>query len=282
MKHDRSRLQYFAKHYFGTKRHIGTAAAKKRAQAIRTIIIDTHSLSNEQLSLDRAIRYGGSGHDPLTVAQRALVGQRSILAPALPTLTSATAPVAILSGRVQGTVWHHGAAFTAAWVGPATSIAHHANLTDTEREQLLLQCRKLAAHGSTVYAVAYSEHAKAPTSYNKTDAQVVGLLVLHPHVHHGTEEVIARIREAGIAIVYASKDTEHTVQSFAAASLLAPNHAAPFVYRPGRTLPVNAELYASLTATIRQKLITSYPSEHTLVVDEPLPEFWHTFATFLK
>lgn len=272
-------LQSFTEHYFHRKlSRLSKHKLAEQVAAITTLIIDTPSLATGEMVFDRALSFNNSTDDTIATANRALSGTDNALSRALK--SSSQGHISIISGRVLGTVWHHGTRYTSAWIGKPTAIAHHADLTDTEREQLLLECRKLAAHGSDVYAVAEASHDAAPTTYRGARAKIVGLLVFHPQLHHTIEETVAAIHQAGIAIVYASKDSEHTVQMFATASLIAPN-SIPFTYRPGRTLPNDGVLYASLTDKKRAEIIHHYPATSVLVVNEPLPVFWKSFTTFL-
>lgn len=249
-------------------------AAKGQVATITRYIVDTANLTDGQLVFDRAIALGNSQENPLEIARRALVGSTDPLAHAIGPGRHSAAPVQIIPGKVTGTIWHHGTGYTSAWVGKPSSIAHHAKLSDNEREALLLQARKLAAHGSIVYAVAISAHTDLPASYRDQLSNVAGLLVLHPVLYPGTEEVVGRIHASGADIIYISKDTEHTVQTFAAASLIADQTSIPFVYRPGRPLPESAQLYASLDDTTYAKVLASLKNDRAVVVDGPLPVFW--------
>lgn len=223
---------------------------------------------------DRATTLGNGQENPLEVAQRALVGSAGPLARAIGPGRHSGAPVQIVPGKVTGTIWRHGTGYVSAWVGKPSSIAHHARLSDNEREVLLLQARKLAAHGSSVYAVAASSHASLPTSHRDKSSDIVGLLVLHPVLYPGTEEVVGRIHASGADIIYVSKDTEHTVQTLAAVSLIADTASVPFVHRPGRPLPESAQLYAALDDATYAKVLASLKNEHAAVVEGPLPAFW--------
>lgn len=279
----RARKQ-FAEHYFGIPYSLRTKTVlTRRASHITTFIIDTSALTNGKLLFDRTVPYGGSKHDVLATARKAVTShQPSALSTAIGQNSSRSLPVSIISDRVQGTVWHHGEGYSAAWVGKPTSIAHHADLSDTEREQLLLHIREISAHGSQVYAVAMSDHHTQPHSYNGSNATVIGLLVFHPQMYDTVETTVAAIRQKGFTIVYASKDSEQTVQTLAKASLIEAHAANTFVYRPGRKVPPDYTLYASLTDKARQSLMATYDPTTMLEVTEPITDFWPMFKSFLR
>lgn len=255
---------------------------RRKAKRITTVIIDTAALTSGDLVFDRVVPISGTDNEVLSTAHDALSGRKGPLGNALGEAQDTAPPIAFFSGRTEASVRHYGEQFEAAWIGKPTTIAHQARLTDTEREQFLMMARKLAAHGSAVYAVARSQSHKAPTSYSDVSVEIIGLVLFHPQLHHGTESAVAAIKDNDITVVYASGDTEHTVMNLAGASLVANQSTVPFVYRAGRELPGAAILYASLSDSAHNKVIASFPKQSTLVVNEPLPEFWRDFTTFLR
>lgn len=48
--------------------------------------------------------------------------------------------------------WHHGSEYETFWFGDVMLLLHYAHITDTEREQLLLNARKAEASGRAAYA----------------------------------------------------------------------------------------------------------------------------------
>ena len=281
MKSSRATAKSFALRYFGKAPGIRTTAAlRRKAQHITTIIVDTDNLTSGAVSFDRAIPLGGSTSSVVAMARRALANNEGPLTAALEATPVNTA-VKSFSGQTLGAVYHHGESFTSVWVGKPTTLAHHAGLTDTEQERLLLQARKLAAHGSIVYAVAEASSIKVPTSLKDVTVKIVGLLLFHPQLYHGTEEAVARIREANKRIIYVSKDPEHTVLQFATLSLITNQSSVPFVYRPGRALPKSAACYAALSDDTRAEVVAQFPKESTLIVEGPLPDFWQGLSALL-
>ena len=277
----------FIDHYFpgSAGRLLSLSAAKKQASAITTLVVDTLNLTDGSVQLDRALPFGTSGHVPLHDAKKAMVGQTGFLSRALLEPGDESVehyqPIQIITDSVSGSVWHYGQIYKSYWIGRATSIAHRAELTENERESFLMTCRKLAAHGSKVYAVSYSEHEHLPKSYKSVHSHIVGILVFHPNLYAGTEEAVAAIHNQSLGIVYASQDSEHDVQAFARRSCIDTSNAIPFVWRAGRELPVDHTLYAGLTGAQRENVIRQFPNALVLAHDEPLAQFWKQFSRFL-
>ncbi len=276
----RKQQRAFAERYFGGEPQ---RVAKQHAANIRTIVIDTPSLTDGSILFDRSVHFGVTNHNVLSYAKKALVGQDTPVSRAINGQVSQSSdnhsPVRSVAGNVTGSVWHHGETYKSYWVGKPTSVAHGADLTENERESFLMTARKLAAHGSKVYAVAYSEHTAEPASYQESRSEIIGLLVFHPLLYPGTEQAVAAIQANNIDIIYASEDSEHEVRVFSYTSCLAPS-ASVTVQRPGRELSLDDTLYASLDTLTKRKIISHYPKESRLVVPEPLVEFWRTFSTF--
>lgn len=281
MSQPQKKQQAFADRYF---RGATVRIARQQAKNLRTVIVDTPNLTDGCLHFDRSISIGSSGHAVLDDARKALSGQHTALAEAISsrdhTATSHHLPVKSITGSVAGSVWHHGETFKTYWVGKPTSIAHHADLTENERESFLMMVRKLAVHGSKVYAVAYGEHVTAPASYDEVSSTVVGLLVFHPILYPGTEAAVAGLHMRSMTIVYASRDSEHDVRLFARASCIDTSHTPIFVLRPGREVPLDYTLYAALDESKKQAIANHYPKDSVIILAEPLVDFWQTFTSF--
>ncbi len=282
MKSSRADAKAFALHYLGLAPTVrNKTAVRRQAQRITTVIVDTKALTSGELTFDRAIPLVGSEKSVIETAHHALAGHEGMLVAALGVESKKSTSIKLFSGRATGSLRHQGELFAGAWIGKPTTIAHQAELTDTERERFLMQARQLAAHGSMVYAVARSYSKQAPNSFRDVSVEIVGLLLFHPQLYHGTEEAVARIREADIDIVYVSRDPEHTVLEFATLSLITNQSVVPFVYRPGRALPESAVCYASLSEKAYNQVLARFPKESTVIVDEPLPAFWRGLSSFL-
>ncbi len=288
MTSSKKRLEAFAAEYFHARRSglLGISrAARQKAEAITTLIIDTNNLATGNLRFSRTMPATTSDARLRQAAAQALAGhdtaESSVIMQALGALSAKIAPIAAPNDIVLGSVWHHGEGFESFWIGSMPSITHYADLTENERETLQILTRKLAAEGAVVYAVASSKSAAQPHRYRDARATYLGLLVFHPVLFTGTEQTVADIRGAGIDIVYASQNPEHVAQSFAHASCIAPNHVVAYKYRRGHPLPLDKMLYAHLPSTARQQIIAHYGAE-ALVVRGSLVDFWQLLKELRK
>jgi len=122
-----------------------------------------------------------SQSDIFTCAQHALLGvtdftlqvlQRSI--PQVP----ATAHRPISTGNtsdIAWATWHHGKDFYTYWCGDVTAVLHHASLTDTERETVLLRARKAEGQGMQTFATGAKLTHQAPRAV-EFDIEHIGLI----------------------------------------------------------------------------------------------------------
>ena len=287
MTSGKKHLQAFAAEYFHARRSpLGVSrAARQKAAAITTLIIDTKNLATGDLRFYRTIAKEGSDVTPHQAAIKALAGhataESSVIMRALGADAPHILPIAAPNDIVLGSVWHRGEGFEAFWIGSLPSILHYADSTENEREHLHLLSRQLAAEGAVVYAVATSQGAAQPHRYRDVRATYIGLLIFHPVLFPGTEQAVAAIRAAGLSIIYASQNPEHVVQSFAHASCISPGPAIPYKHRRGHVLPHDKLLYAHLTAAARQQIIDSYGSK-VLVVRGSLVAFWQQLKLLRK
>jgi len=125
-----------------------------------------------------------SQSDVFTCAQHALLGattstlqvlQRSI--PQVPAATHTPISTGDISGIAWAT-WHHGADFYTYWCGDVTAILHHASLTDTERETVLLRAHKAEGQGMQVFATGAKLTHRAPRAL-ESNIEHIGLIFAH-------------------------------------------------------------------------------------------------------
>lgn len=282
MKSSRASAKAFALRYFNTTPTLrNKTTLRRKAKRITTVVVDTNNLTNGALTFDRAVPISGTISDVIDTAHQALAGHDGVLSDAL-SVRPSKAPIKHFSGKATGSVRHHGELFISTWVGKPTALAHQADFTDTEQERFLMHARQLAAHGSMVYAVGRATSKQLPASYKEVSVEIVGLLLFHPRLYHGTEEAVALIREADIDIMYVSQDPEHIVLQFATLSLIANQSTVPFVYRPGRAIPKSAVCYAALSDAAKANVVNGLDKDSTLIVNEPLPDFWQGISGFLR
>ena len=274
-------LQSFAREYFNARRTpLGISrAAKQKAKAITTIVVDTDCLTAGTVRFSRTVPAAGSSDSELReAAARALAGHSTtesrLVREALNIPPGAAKPIAAPNDIALGSVWHHGEYYETLWIGSIASITHYADLTENEREKLHLLSRKIATDGLVAYAVSSSITATPPRRYKEMSARYLGVILLQPVLFGSIEQAVADIRAHDITIIYASQNPEHVVQSFARRSCIASGPAIVHTYRRGHALPPNEPLYAHLPATVRDQLISRYGAQG-IVVRGSLVDFWH-------
>lgn len=287
MTPSKKRLGAFAAEYFHARQSpLGISrAARQKAEAITTLIVDTNNLATGNLRFSRTMPAATSDARLRQAATQALAGhdtaESSVIMHALGVPAAKVAPIAAPNDIVLGSVWHHGEGFESFWIGSMPSITHYADLTENEREQLNVLGRKLAAEGAIAYAIATSKSSAQPHRYRDVRAAYLGLLVFHPVLFTGTEQAVADIRAHDIDIVYASTNPEHVAQSFAHASCIAANHVVAHKYRRSHPLPLDKMLYAHLSPAARQQIIAHYGGQ-ALAVRGSLVDFWQQLKALRK
>lgn len=124
-------------------------------------------------------------HDIATSASHALIGAVDetygvVKACLTQARTSTQQPINIGHNKhLTWATWHHGREYETFWFGDVTALLHYAHITDTEREQLMLNARKAASRGQTAYATARAITVAVPSKpqINLTD---VGLIFTAP------------------------------------------------------------------------------------------------------
>ncbi len=288
MTPSKASLQNFAAEHFNARRSatLGVShAARARAAAITTLIVDTDNLVTGQLQFSRLISDNANDAPLRRAAIAALAGhdtaESRLIIKAMGGTPAKIAPIAAPNDIALGSVWHRGEAFESFWIGSAPSIAHYADLTENERERLTNEMRKLTLEGAVVYAVATATSATQPHRYRDVRATFLGLVVFHPTLFAGTEPTVADIHAHGLQIIFASGQPEHIVQSYARASCIVAHHSTVYNYRRGHKLPLDKQLYSHLSAAARQQIIDSY-GDSALVVNGSLVDFWQTLKSLRK
>lgn len=276
--------------YFGIKISMFRPIPKSLLQRIRsisTLVIDTDCITDGTLHFDRTVGYDDhSSQDTVDAALHALVGNTSTLATtlrqALPNHNTPYDPVAHHDATYLSSTWHHGERYQTYWIGEPAQLLSAIDLTDNEREKLVVSTRKASLSGETVYLVGKSLSATPPSSLRSAKIELVGALHLRPRVFSGIEAAFAQCRERGIQIVYASSDSEHLVRTLADVTCLVSRATLPYVpSTKSSSLSTTRPVYAELSAAQQKRLLDSIASDDTLVVREAFPKFWKEFVRFL-
>ncbi len=273
---DRARL--FAEAYYGLTlpRLRIPQSVRERTRRITTLIVDTPCLTDLSLTYSHTWSLHESTSEVLTDALRALVGHTGTEAHRIRLALNQPSPLSHPveldeTNGIYTTTYHRGDMFEHVSLGDVKTLLRQCDITENERERIILTAREQAHTGHVVYAVAHatSKLKRAPQAKSFSFAGLVSFSVkLYPN----TELAIERLREMGFTLVYASSDSSEIVSTLAHASCLAPVSVLP-VRSVSHHVPAGQPLYSELSEREKAHLVAHYPSDATLVVMHPLSVF---------
>lgn len=245
---------------------------------LTTIIVDTPSLISDHYHFVGAWSNDMESGEVIAIATHALTGATSTKPCAIraclpPPIQAGYPPIATTDHTLTWASWHHGGDYETYWFGDITTLLHYADITDTEREQLMLKARKAIAEGQLAYAVGLSLTPGLPRTPQLVMTQV-GLIFVTPSVHSGTISAIHDIKKQGIAIIYASHDDTYTVTAVAQLVGVAAKNETAITMTTGRVKAMQHTLYASATPAAIHQLVASLPSKSSLKVTGRITDFW--------
>lgn len=138
----------------------------------------------------------------------------------------------------------------------------------------MVESRKYTHEGDTVYAVATATTARP--AEQPAHAEFVGLVCFRQPLHAGTEVTAKRLRELGCTIAYAFSDSSARVSSLAHRAGVTPFSGLPTTTISHRII-LGQTLYTELSDTERRRLVPQLDPDTTIVVTQPLPEFYEQF-----
>lgn len=258
---------------------------RQQLHAITTFIVDSSSLIKDTYQCNGTWSLYASRSDVITAAHNALLnndepGLRSLRNSLPPSKNMAHSPINSGSQTISWSTWHNGSDYTTFWCGDITAMLHHADLTDNEREQVMLEARKAISRGLIAYAVGSSLTSFLPARPEHNIRQI-GLVFVKPTVYPGIETTLRQIKAQGIDIMYVSSDDTYTTTAVAHLTGLANKDDIAITITAGRLSAMHSQLYAKSTPALYQRLVASYPVGSLATVSAPLPEFWHNFKTAL-
>ena len=269
---------------------IGTPLSSRRhlrqqLRNITTFVVDSSSLVKNTYQFHSTWSLYANKNEVVTAAHNALLtnnepGLQSLKNSLPPSKDRAHAPINSGSQILSWSTWHNGGEYTTFWCGDITSMLHQANVTDTEREQLMLEARKAISRGLIAYAVGSSQTSFLPARPEHSIEQL-GLIFVKPTVYPGIETALQQIKTRGIDIIYVSSDDTYTTTAVAHLTGLADKDDIAVSLTAGRLSAMRSRLYAKSTPALYQRLIASYPIGSLATVSAPLPEFWRNFKTAL-
>lgn len=259
---------------------------KQRLQHITTFVVDSSSLVRDRYDFDATWSLSMHKENIVLAAHNALTATDNpellLLKKSLPP-TKITVHTAVNSGnkKISWSTWHHGGDYETFWCGDITTMLHYANLTDTDREHIMLEARKAISRGLIAYAVGSSTSATLPTNPSHTIEQL-SLIFVKPIMYSGVETTLQQIHKQGISVVYISSDDTYTTTAIAHLTGLATTNDIAVSLTPSRIARMQTKLYASATPVLRQRLVDSYPVDSIAEVTGSLPEFWRNFRKALS
>lgn len=270
---------------------IGTPTSSRRhlrqqLQHIRTLVVDSSSLIKDTYQFDSAWSSHMDKNEVVTATYNALIATdelklRSLRNNLPPSKDAAHAPISGDYQTLSWSTWHHGSDYKTFWFGDITSMLHHADITDTEREELTLRARRAISRGLIAYAVGSSLTPSLPARPDH-DIEQLGLIFMKPIVYPGTETALRQIKSHGIDILYISSDDTYTTTAVAHVTGLAEKDEIAVALTARRLPTMHCRLYAGSTPILYRRLIAPYPTGSLATVNVPLPEFWRDFMATLS
>ena len=182
----------------------------------KTIIVDrTSALTNNQLKVTSVWRPRHSDHDATKCIADSVVISTDPLDRALNQYLEnhAATPSMIQSLRqldfdqnyhISGNVWHHGSDYSLALKGMPEHILDFCDLSDNERESIMMQLQSMSATGNYIVALAGGTIKRPVNSVEQLATQsklnFIGLVGLGITIPNSTKQLIAKIKKSGIAV----------------------------------------------------------------------------------
>lgn len=255
---------------------LGGVPKEFRAQLhrLKTVVVDTPQLTNGAQTVRATWTLPGMIGDVSLIAHRATAGSSDTLLRGLHSATHSghklpPAPVHHSQPAIAWTAAHAGDIFELAVAGSVNDTLTYCDLTENERERIVVAARTLSRGGHVVYAIATG---KEPHVEELRHGQLsfVGLVACSLELLPGTRRAIEQLRTRGSAIVYMSALPEDTATYIA--------HAAGITRHPKTArhghYASDAEhaIYASVTRVSARRLLAALPQPQ-LVARHPLAQF---------
>lgn len=105
---------------------------------------------------------------------------------------------------MSGNIWHHGAEYIVAIKGAPEQVIAYCELSDNERESIMVQLHVLSADGSQVLAIARAVTLKPFKQLtdltSKTQLQFIGFISLSLKVPSTTRQLLTTVQSQGTSI----------------------------------------------------------------------------------
>lgn len=250
-----------------------------RLQPVTTIIIDTPQLTDGTLRYSRSWSPTDSEKEVLRHASRALAKssrEANYLREALTPISTHTPSQTTKRRDIWIASYPRGEQYEHEAVGPLESVLACCDLTENERERIVLEARRYARYGNLIYAVASTTNLSSKPPRGSLVFR--GLVMLRLSLFPYTKQSIQHLRALGYTLVYASTDSATLVTTVAHHTALIPPSVLPQT-SVNHQLSDKSTVYAALSPSDRRRLIASYENDSVLVAQQPLPELDELLTT---
>lgn len=192
---------------------------KRRIGDIATLVIDIQHLTTGKMQVVDSWSLPDTEASPTDSVYRATVKSSNLLMRGLHAAcgnAKLTPHMSDGSGLVDYAVWHHGQHHKVYIAGSTARVLQYCDLTENEREEILMQARKFATNSKIVFATAQGvTESKRPTAGS---LQFTGLIVCSLDLHKGTFAAMDGIRSKGILPVLMTSEAEDVAMMVAQAA----------------------------------------------------------------
>lgn len=246
---------------------------------LKTLVVDTPHLTSGYQTFESYWLLEGASGSPEEIAYRATTQSHHLLMRGLNESLShrhskPTEPASRGDGKVAWTSWYHGETFEIDLAGSIEEVLVYCDVTENEREQVMMTARSLAHGGHLVYATAHgSSNEPAPTHGNLS---FCGLVVTTLHLSSGTLQALTELRNHGIQVVYMTDEPEDLATHVADIAHLTSH---PKIARHG-TYVTSTEhaVYARIDRINARRVIAQLPSP-VLIARHPVAELARMIMT---
>ena len=240
--------------------------------SLKTIVVDTAHLTHGYQTYQTAWTLQANEITPEETAYKATIASSHLLMKGLrDALTStyhdSTEPAASGSGVIDWSSWYHGESFEVTVAGSIEEVMSYCDLTENEREQIIIQARSMAHGNYIAYGTARGVSADAKPKLG--DLHFTGIVVTELHLLSGTIAALTELHHRGINVVYMTAEPEDIATHIATAAHLTSH---PKIARHGAYARAGDHgIYARLDRVRARRILEQLPHP-VLVARHPLGE----------
>jgi len=253
----------FADAYMRSSGHAlvtATRSAHAFAHSIQTIIVDTPHLTDGAQELAEIWTLPATTATTLATAYHATTMSTRALMRGLhhvsgESTTIATQPAETGSNDVEWAAWHHGEELELTVTGSVPAVLNYCDVTENEREVIILAARRLSAGNHIVFACARG--LSKDTQLRAGALNFDGLISCLLHTYPGIPECIVQLRRAGKRVVYMTSEPEDIATYIGHACAIV-DQPSPARHAGFTTSPAHA-IYAHVNRRSAHRLLATLP-----------------------